>query len=93
MESEVCTCSECGIEYRVPGNWYRSRRDDHASFWCPNGHEQHFSGKSDKEKLSSRLDAERRRIGLLSDQLNTCSLSRRALKGQVTKLRNKLDPD
>jgi len=90
---EICTCSECGIKYHVPGGWYRSRKDDHQTFWCPNGHGQCFKGKSDKEKLSNRLDAERRKVGLLSDQLDTCSLSRRALKGQVTKLRKKLDPD
>ncbi len=92
MESKVCNCTECGIEYHVPSNWYKHRRDDHETFWCPNGHGQCFRGKSDKEKLSSELSAERRRTALLSDKLIVCSLSRRSLKGQVTKLRNKLDP-
>jgi len=36
------------------------RRKDRNWFYCPNGHQQHYTGKSEADKLREQLDAERR---------------------------------
>jgi hypothetical protein len=38
----------------------RERRKDHLLWYCPNGHSQHYSGKSEAEKLKEQLAEERR---------------------------------
>lgn len=40
------TCSECGIAFGVPEHWRSTKRSDHSTFWCPNGHRQHYPGES-----------------------------------------------
>jgi hypothetical protein len=49
--SVTITCSECGIGYCLPDHFYRTRKRDHGTFHCPNGHRQHFPGQSEEEKL------------------------------------------
>lgn len=45
-------CIHCGIIFGVPDLWDVNRRRDHASFYCPNGHGQHYTGESDIEKAN-----------------------------------------
>ena len=52
---ELVTCCNCGISFGVPGIVLRERKRDHESFYCPNGHGQHFPGKSDLEKLKEEV--------------------------------------
>lgn len=45
-------CYRCGTAFWIEGALYQRRCNDHASFWCPNGHEQHFTGESaDKRRI------------------------------------------
>jgi hypothetical protein len=50
-------CSECGVPWGVPEGYERNRRDDHKTFWCPNGHAQHFPQESEAERLRKSLHA------------------------------------
>lgn len=46
---ELSTCYKCGIQFAMP-TWYRQKRiEDHADFYCPNGHAQHFSAETEAE--------------------------------------------
>ena len=54
--SEEITCSECGITFGVPDAWIRDKRENGNAFYCPNGHEQYFLGKSAEEKLKEELE-------------------------------------
>lgn len=52
------TCSSCGVRYSLPDHMEKARREDHDTFWCPNGHGQHFPGKTEKEKRIEALELE-----------------------------------
>jgi hypothetical protein len=91
------TCKTCGITYAVPPQWLAERREDHQTWYCPNGHHWHFPGKSDTEKLRDELQRERARL----DQANAeadyqrkqrAAAERRtsAARGQVTKIKNRV---
>ena len=58
---KVCDCSVCGAPIALSGQQYRERLEDRKTFWCPNGHTQHFIGKSEAEKLKEELERERKR--------------------------------
>ncbi len=49
------TCINCGVTFGVPETFQDKRLQDHKSFYCPNGHGQHYSGKSDVEKVRDEL--------------------------------------
>jgi septal ring factor EnvC (AmiA/AmiB activator) len=88
------TCIECGIVFSMPDSIKRERLRDHKSFYCPNGNGQHYTGKSDLEKLQDTINQKERLITTLINQLreeedNSRYLERRirSLKGVITKLK------
>ena len=53
------TCCSCGILFAMPNDYRQQRLNDHEAFWCPAGHRQYYTGKSDAEKLRDQLAAEK----------------------------------
>ena len=51
----IITCYKCGIAFGMPEHYVRKRREDHVSWFCPNGHEQGSYGKSKAEKAQVEL--------------------------------------
>lgn len=92
----TCHVSYCGILFAVPERWNRSKLQDHSTFYCPNGHAAMYAGKTEEEKLREQLTrteavlSRERDLGkrLADDNMNLAN-SRRALRGVVTRLRNK----
>ena len=82
-------CSECGINYGLSGHYERKRTEDHKTFYCPNGHNQHFPAESEAEKLRRQLKDQQKYADNLNAQLTQSESSLRATKGVVTKLRKR----
>jgi hypothetical protein len=55
VEMDSSTCCECGIRSYVPASFKAERRSDHRTFYCPNGHAQHFPQQSETERLRKEL--------------------------------------
>lgn len=88
-EYEFCSCSECGMPYGVPQSWIAEKTKDHRTFYCPNGHQQIYAEEKDEPDLDEMLY---KKANLHLEQRLEHEINRnRALKGQITKLRNKLD--
>lgn len=49
------TCITCGISWAVPLPFQQKRKKDHVTYFCPNGHGQHWTGKSEEERLRDEL--------------------------------------
>lgn len=97
--AEVVCCS-CGVEFHVPAKFDTNRRTDKADFWCPNGHKQHYLGKTEAEKLREELDAKKRSLAWTEERLAEARRERdrnesrrRAEKAAKTVLRKKLYPE
>lgn len=58
VDDVVLTCIHqgCGLSFAVPKWWEHTRREDHAAFYCPNGHGQSFHADSEKEKIRRERD-------------------------------------
>lgn len=53
--THVC-CSECGAVFGLESSFERGLRESHATFYCPNGHRQHFPGQTEKERRIAELE-------------------------------------
>lgn len=90
----VQTCCNCGLLFAVPNDYDDRRRNDHRTFYCPNGHGQSYRGRSEVEKERDRL---KRELGWAQssaqswkDQAETAEHRRRAEKGAKTKLQKRI---
>lgn len=85
------TCFSCAVVFALPAALLKARRQDQGSFYCPNGHGQHYT-ESEAARLRRELDANKRRaeraeasLCAARDQLDAAERSRSALKGVVTR--------
>ncbi len=54
------TCYKCSITFGIESDHLTRLKRTHETFWCPNGHAQTFTGKSDLEReREARESAER----------------------------------
>ncbi len=64
------TCSDCGVAFGVPEYYETTRKSDHKTFYCPNGHGLTFTGKTDQDTikdLNLQLDALKAILKCISD--------------------------
>ncbi len=93
---EVVTCCKCGCDFGLPGGLYDKLRENEKSFYCPNGHPQHFCESSTKKlerELASKeraLATARRREAELERQRDHAENRRRGEKAAKTRLKNRV---
>jgi hypothetical protein len=92
----VIECCTCHMDFAMPQDFVRDRRRDHAWWYCPTGHRQHYLGESDLECAERlRREAERRaeRMDAAAtherDQREATERSLRATRGHLTRQRRR----
>jgi len=87
-------CCNCGMTFAVPVAWERERRSNHTGFFCPNGHPLIFNGPSVLEKQVKEKEEEiarlKSRLDWKEKSLLSANRSNIALRGQRTKLKNRI---
>lgn len=83
-------CAECGIEFAAPSSYVKNRREDHKSFFCPNGHSLSYKGKSEVDRLRELLASKERDIEWQRSCRERAEKYASAMKGQVTKIKNRV---
>jgi hypothetical protein len=83
------TCFKCGIIFGMPNDVMRNHRQKGTDFWCPNGHQQHYT-ESEVQRLQKQLDAQKRDTEWQRGRANTAEKSLIAQKGITTKLRKRI---
>jgi 3-methyladenine DNA glycosylase Mpg len=61
-------CYSCAITFAVSAEWQKTRRNDHVTFYCPNGHAQSYLAKSAAETLRVSLEREQREAASLRER-------------------------
>ena len=62
---EVETCVNCGVQFAMSTEFKAERlknRGPNNPFYCPNGHKQHYVGKSAADKERERADDLQRQL-------------------------------
>lgn len=52
IEEHTCASEGCGVSFWVSEAFGGRRRDDHKTFYCPNGHTLVYKGETDSQKLA-----------------------------------------
>lgn len=96
-ELVVENCCECGVTFAMTRDLYNRRRNDHKGFFCPNGHQQYYSSKSEAEKLREQLkekdqslDYYRTANNNLHNRITEKNHEIRAHKAAKTRLKNRV---
>lgn len=55
-------CCNCGIPFGLTEDHQKRLRQTHEWFYCPNGHHQHYPGKTAEEKRIAELEADNARL-------------------------------
>jgi uncharacterized C2H2 Zn-finger protein len=85
------TCCQCGVLFAMPEDLQRALRKEHArSFYCPNGHSQHYIGKTEAQKQRERAERLKAQLTHTRDQLETAENRRRAEKAAKTRVLNRV---
>lgn len=95
LVTEVC-CS-CAVPFAMPASLQRNaRQDKDIWFWCPNGHQQHYT-ESEADKLRGQLERSQRKARLAEDtarrqreRAESAERSRAAYKAVATRQRNRI---
>lgn len=94
-------CWKCGVTIVMPQHMVNTKRNDHTSFFCPNGHSGVFGGKSETEKkleeAEKHLANARQRTEWAEADAKRAKEARdaaqrqaSAARGQVTKIKNRV---
>lgn len=82
-------CCNCGIPFAITQDLKDRRLKDHKSFYCPNGHSQHYTGKTEEQKLREQLERANQRVASRDEDLRVERASHAATKGQLTKAKKR----
>lgn len=85
---ETICCYKCQILFAVPAQSRRRWIDSGESFYCPNGHSQHYT-ESTVQKLEKQLAQQKKRTEWARQEAEENKRKAAAQKGQVTKLKNR----
>lgn len=91
-------CCNCGTLFAVTEQFQRECLDNHGKwFYCPNGHRQHYTGKTDEQKAKERAAELERRLASRDEDLRAARMQRdeerrrhAATKGQLTKTKRRI---
>lgn len=88
----VIDCYRCGTLFAVPSDVNDELLRSGRTFYCPNGHTQHYTNSTDKQlrEAKDRLAREQARNDQLRAERDAAERRTRAAKGQVTKIRNRI---
>lgn len=64
------TCYSCGILFAFPVEWRKNRLNDKATWYCPNGHQQHYTGPTEADTLRAEVAKQKRATDAALDRLN-----------------------
>ena len=85
MEMHTTKCPVCGIRFDVPDFLLEMFIETGRTHFCPLGHHQNFTNKN-----KQKLEQAGKDVQMYSNWWKTCERSNRNLRGQITKLKNKL---
>lgn len=62
VDLDVIQCYLCGVIFGMNSDMNKKRIQDHREWYCPNGHPQVYTGKTEAQKLKEQLAEEQRKL-------------------------------
>jgi hypothetical protein len=85
-------CCKCGVGFGFPDDLRTKRLEDGETFYCPNGHPQHYTDTAAMKlkRMERDRDWYARRLKTERADKDAVERSRRAYKGQLTKTKRRV---
>ncbi len=94
---QTIECCRCGVTFAVSAELRSRLINSHESFYCPLGHSQRYTGKSEAEKLRDQLASAKetseywqQRTSTAQAEAKMASYRERAQKAAKTRLKNRI---
>ncbi|HET9678959.1 MAG TPA: helix-turn-helix transcriptional regulator [Gammaproteobacteria bacterium] len=76
-------CCTCGIQFAMTDAFHKRRLDDKKIFYCPSGHAQHYTGKSEEQRLREQLKQQQIRANVLTEEKDEISRTYNRMRRRV----------
>lgn len=93
----VCSYEGCGVSFALNDEYISARRDDHQTWYCPNGHPRYYPGENKLEREQRLRQRAERAAANAQESARShraeAELQRRkaaAARGQVTKVKRRV---
>lgn len=83
-------CPSCAVAFAMPDRLETERRQDHGTFWCPNGHTLSYPQKTAIEKEKERRQRAEEETARVRAALDQELSAHRSTKGQLTKAKKRV---
>ena len=90
-------CGSCGVPFAMSNDFITAKKEDHETWYCPRGCPRYYPSDTEEEKLKRKLREKQERLNQeirccisAREEANHLARSRSALKGQITKLKKKI---
>lgn len=90
MRLDYTTCCTCGVPIICDAVHMTQLRKDHSTFYCINGHSQHFLGQTAADKLRKDLEREQMRRRSAEHESEYQKRRARAYKGKLTSVKKRV---
>ena len=97
IDDTPCPADNCDAMVILPSSTMKELRRNHNSFYCYRGHPMSFGHDSDIEKLKKQLEKKEellqrqiKRTEWAKEAEKQTEYKRRAIKGQLTKVKNRI---
>ena len=93
------SCCNCGVSFWITEQYNDELLRCHNSFYCPNGHKQYYTGKTDAEKLAEctrklqGLELSNNMLQGVEERQRATIRSNAALRGVITRMKKKETPN
>lgn len=85
-------CCNCGCLFALTSDMQkRLRNKPGETFYCPRGHAQYYTGKTEEQKQRERAERLERQLANRDEDLRSARASLIATKGQLTKAKKRAD--
>lgn len=87
---ETVACCTCGMMFAMTSDFMKRRRDDHDWWYCPKGHQQHFTGKTTAEKLRDELERKQSDLADARERANRLMAERDKIAKSHNRMRTRV---
>ena len=86
FRSELITedCCNCGMLFAMTNDFRQRRLDDRETFYCPSGHGQSYTGKTEAQRLKDQLAQQKRKTEYMEAQRDKARGEKRTVKRQLS---------
>lgn len=90
-DMNILSCANCGIMFGITADFEQRRRDDHESFYCPNGHSNVYRGENETEKAKREAQRAKERAARLAAELEQKKSALHGQKIRASRFKNDRD--